>query len=92
MTMFQQFPPLWIYAAVGVAILWGKMKVTQRSVYGLSHIIETFIPPQWKKLRAIVELSCYLSAGCLIAMGVIDPATPAQAFAAGLGWTGLTTR
>jgi len=84
--------PLWIYAAAGVAILWGKMKATQRTVYGLTDIIKALIPERQGKLRAIVEISCYLSVGCLVAMGVIDPATLAQAFAAGLGWTGLTTK
>jgi hypothetical protein len=91
--MITQFhTPLWIYAAVGVAILWGKMRTSQRNVYALTDFIEALIPSHMKKLRAIVELACYLSLGGTVAIGVIDPATPAQAFAAGLGWTGLTTK
>jgi hypothetical protein len=92
MKMIQFHTPLWIYAAAGVAILWGKMKASQRNVYALTDIIKALIPSHMEKQRAIVELACYLSIGCIIAMGVIDPATPAQAFAAGLGWTGLTTK
>jgi hypothetical protein len=34
--------PLWIYAAAGVAILWGKMKATQRNVYGAPRTMMIF--------------------------------------------------
>jgi hypothetical protein len=84
--------PLWIYAAAGVLILWSKSKATNRGVYGLTDFINRFIPQEYAKTRSIIEVICYLSIGCLISMGVFTPATPAQALAAGLGWTGLTTR
>jgi hypothetical protein len=83
---------LWIYTAVGVAILWAKMKRAQRSVYCLSDILDVLIPKRMKRLKAVAELVCYLFVGCIVAVGIIKPGTPAQALAAGLGWTSLTTR
>jgi hypothetical protein len=83
---------LWLYTGAGVAILWGKMKTSQRSVYGLTAIINSLVPETRPRLRSVIEIICYLVVGCFVAMGVLAPATPGQAFAAGLGWTGLTTR
>ena len=83
--------PLWVYSAIGVLILWGKLKLTSKNVYTLSGIVNVIIPETWPRLRGIVELTCYITIGCIIAVGVIDPGTPAQAFAAGLRWTGLTS-
>ena len=80
------------YDLAGVAILWGKMKASQRSVYGFTYIIQLIIPEQWPKIRAITELICYLVVGSFLSMGILGPESPGQAFAAGLGWTGLTTR
>jgi hypothetical protein len=84
--------PLWVYAAMGCAILWAKMKASQRSVYGLTDMICVFVPDTWPKLRGLLEIAIYLTVGSLIAIAIITPSTPAQAFAAGLGWTSLTTR
>jgi hypothetical protein len=84
--------PLWIYAAAGVLILWCKSKAQKRGVYALTDIVNLLIPARFAKTRGIVEVICYLCMGCLLSMGIFDPATPGQAFAAGLGWTGLTTR
>jgi hypothetical protein len=85
-------PHLWVYAVAGVAILWGKMKASDRAVLGLTHMLRVLIPDEWKRLRDIVEIVCYLSLGCIISMGVLGPQTPGQAFAAGLGWASLTTK
>jgi hypothetical protein len=84
--------PLWVYAAVGVLLLWGKMKLSSRNVYALTDIVNLLIPVTWPRLRGIVELTCYIAIGSIISLGVLEPSTPGQAFAAGLGWTSLTTR
>jgi hypothetical protein len=84
--------PLWIYAAVGSTILWAKMKANQRAVYGLTDLVAIFVPKEWPRVRGTIEILIYLSLGTLITIAVINPGTPAQAFAAGLGWTGLTTK
>ena len=84
--------PLWVYAGAGVVILWSKSKSQNRGVYGLTDLVARIIPEKHARVRSIVEVICYLSMGCLVSMGLFSPITPAQAFAAGLGWTGLTTR
>lgn len=83
--------PLWVYAACGVLILWSKSKAANRGVYGLTDLVNRFIPEKYETTRSIVEVICYLSIGCLLSMGVFNPTTPGLALAAGLGWTGLTT-
>lgn len=82
--------PLWLYASVGIVILWGKMKKNQRGVYALTELISQLVSNA--KMRACLELAMFLVIGSIVSIGVIDPSTPAQAFAAGLGWTSLTTK
>ncbi len=81
--------PLWLYTAAGVVILWGKLNSSQRSTYSLTRIIALIIPEEHKKLREVFELLCYVSLGCLVAWGIVQPSTPAQALAAGAGWISL---
>jgi len=82
--------PLWVYAAIGIVILWGKMKHKQRSVYALTEVLEKLVPHE--KARFFIELAVFLSFGCVVSVGLTEPTTPGQAFAAGLGWTSLTSR
>lgn len=60
--------PLWVYAAVGSAILWTKMKNNQRGVYGLTEMIEMFVPETWPRARGMLEILIYLFIGCLISV------------------------
>lgn len=82
--------PLVVYVAVGVVVLWCKTSKANRNIYGLSPVIALFLSNE--RARSIVELIVFLTIGCLISEGFVIPGTPAQAVAAGLGWTGLLTR
>jgi hypothetical protein len=82
--------PLWIYAAAGIAILWAKMKKQQRNIYCLTELVQAFV--SYEKARAPIEIAIFLLLGSLVAMGVADPSTRAQAFFAGLGWTALASK
>lgn len=87
----KDFPiPLDVYVATGVILLWCKTSKANRNIYGLSPIIALFLSNE--KARSIIELIVFLTIGCLVSSGFVVPATPAQAFAAGAGWTGLLTK
>jgi hypothetical protein len=81
---------LYICTACGALILWGKLAKQGRSVYFLSNILDLYISRvSW---RRGIEPILFVALGTFIAVMVIDPRTGAQAFAAGLGWTGLTSK
>jgi hypothetical protein len=82
--------PLSAYVAVGVIVPWCKTSKAQRNIYGLSPVIEMFLSNE--RAKSALELIVFLTVGCLISHGVVVPSTPAQAIAAGLGWTGLMTK
>jgi hypothetical protein len=82
--------PLVVYVAVGVIVLWCKTSKANRSIYGLSPIFALIFRNE--RVKSIVELIVFLTIGCLISMGLVVPSTPAQAVAAGLGWTGFMTK
>jgi len=82
--------PITVYVAVGVIVLWCKTSKANRNIYALSPVVAMFLKNE--KAKSIIELIVFLSIGCLICQGLIVPTTPAQAVAAGLGWTGLMTK
>lgn len=82
--------PLWVYAAIGVAISFAKMGENKRSIYALSAIVEKFISR--KRVRAAVEVVIFLTIGSIISMAITLPTNATQALAAGIAWTTLTTR
>ena len=82
--------PIPVYVAVGVIVLWSKTSKTQRNVYGLTAVVEMIFSNE--RVRGVVELIVFLTIGCIISHGIVAPTTPAQAVAAGLGWTGLMTK
>jgi hypothetical protein len=83
-------PPLLVYVAIGVIVLWCKTSKTNRNIYGLSPVLELFFGDG--HLRSIIELIIFIVLGCLVSDGLVVPTTAAQAIAAGLGWTGLMTK
>ena len=76
------------YTAFGVIFLyckWGRKRI---KVFALSEILDMWTTEQTKS-RMIAELIIFVVLGCILAIGVVQPTTPAQALTAGLGWTGL---
>ena len=80
-------------AAIGAAILWGKLGKDSRRTYALSKVVETLIPPSCPRFRVVAELAIFLGLGTYLTVEIFGPATGGQAFAAGMGWTaGVTTK
>ena len=75
------------FTSVGVIVLWGKLGVERVKVYALSDLIRKLIPND--RLGAFFEFAVFVSLGVIAAVGIVQPATIAQAISAGLGWTGL---
>ena len=76
------------YSALGTIFLyckWGRKRIR---VYVLSEILDIWTTEQTKS-RMAIELTIFVVLGCTLAIGLVGPTTPPQAFAAGLGWTSL---
>jgi hypothetical protein len=56
----------------------------------LSEIVDTFALSEPNRIR--VEFLVFIVVGTVTCMILTQPANPQQAFAAGLGWTGLLTK
>jgi hypothetical protein len=81
---------LYGYTAAGAIILWGKLAKQGRGVYFLSDLLAIYVPSE--RWRRVIEPLIFVAFGTYIAVGVIGPTTERQAFAAGLGWTGLASK
>lgn len=78
------------YAAMGSALFysrWGRKKL---KVYLLSDLLDVFQLSE--KARVIIEFVIFVGFGCAVSIGIVHPQNAAQAFSAGLGWTGLAAR
>jgi hypothetical protein len=80
----------WGFAAVGATVLystWGRRKLRP---YLLSDLIDTL--PISENLRVWIEFVVFIGIGTVVAVALTRPSNQAQAFSAGLGWTGLVVR
>jgi hypothetical protein len=76
-----------IYTALGAALFWGKWGRTRLKAYVLSDIVELLpVSDHW---RSAIELTIFVTIGCVVGIGVVQPLNPTQALTAGFGWTGL---
>jgi hypothetical protein len=83
---------LFFYAGLGAIVLWGKLGKDKRKAYVLGDLLDKLLPPTWIKTRVTSELLIFVALGSVVAVSLVQPATTAQAVAAGLGWTGLASR
>ena len=93
-------PWLCFFTMLGVAILWakehsaslspGKASATLR-IYGMSGAVEFFCPPSSKK-GEIIQFLLFIVLGTLVGVAIGQPTIPAQALAAGVGWTALLSQ
>lgn len=79
-----------VYTAIGVAVFWGKWGRTRLRPYVLADLLALL--GLKGPVRSAVEFSVFLVLGCLVGIGIVEPKTPAQALAAGFGWTGAFSR
>jgi hypothetical protein len=77
--------------ALGALILWNMKGRSNLKAYGISRLTN-LIPVKYKRARVLTELILFLMLGTALAILLADPSTPRQAFAAGLGWTGLVAK
>jgi hypothetical protein len=87
--LHQPLSPTLLYACIacGAFLLWSRLARQGRQVLGLSHFLELYI--NHERYRVKVEPLLFIGIGTFVAAMVIAPITGPQAFAAGLGWTGL---
>jgi len=77
------------FVAVGCVLAFAKLGKEQRRIYALSEIVGKMgLQPSY---RLILELTIFVLLGSLVAWAIVQPMSPAQAVAAGLGWTGILT-
>jgi hypothetical protein len=63
---------------------------SSRQVYALSDILKQFIRND--NIREKIEPVMFVLLGTVLSIWIIQPTTPAQAFAAGVGWTSLASK
>ena len=80
----------WIFTALGALVLFGRLGQRQRGPFSLSYILSRFIAN--RDVVLVFESLIFVAFGTVLVMGLVRPATAPQAFAAGLGWTGLARR
>jgi hypothetical protein len=87
--LHQPLSPLLLYTCVacGACLLWSRLARQGRQVLGLSHFLSLYIGQE--RVRNGMEPLLFVGIGTFVAAMVFSPITGPQAFAAGLGWTGL---
>jgi hypothetical protein len=79
------------FAFIGSAVFWGKWGRTELRAYILYDLLNMVdqILKMSKRTRAGIECLIFIAAGIYVGISLTEPTNPAQALAAGLGWTGL---
>lgn len=78
------------FTALGVFLVWASWGGGRLSVnYLNARLSDLGLPANW--LMA-VEFLVTMVVGVLIAIALVNPQTPQQAIAAGMGWTSLVVR
>ena len=80
-----------IFSALGAAVLYHQWGRSQLRAYALTELFET-MEFQEERNRKLAEMITFIIVGTMIAIGVGQPHTVPQAFAAGAGFTGLAAR
>jgi hypothetical protein len=78
------------FAFAGALLLWCRLGNKAREVYQLSNLLRRFIRND--SIREKIEPVLFVLLGTVLSIGIIQPSTPAQAFAAGVGWTSLASK
>ena len=78
------------FTAIGVSVLWSKMGRKRIKAYALSRLIKLLRFSDGPTI--LFEFLAFVAIGTLVAVAIVQPSNAQQAFAAGLGWTGLFTK
>lgn len=82
------------FTALGATILWGRWGRDRLRPYLLPECLNLL--DRWfsehKNWKDFIEFAIFIFLGTVVAIMVVEPSTSRQAFAAGLGWTGLVAR
>ena len=78
-----------LYTGIGATILWGKLGNTKLRPFGLWRLIKLLPVSQNKK--EVIEIIVFISLGCIVGIGIVQPTNVPQALSAGFGWTGFLT-
>lgn len=79
-----------VFAALGSGLLYMQWGRTKLKAFFFGDLLDTLNLND--TLRHQLEIGVFVTVGTAIALGVAKPDTVAQAFSAGLGWTGLAAR
>ena len=85
----EHLPPYKIVLSVvlGAILYWSRAgKAGRQSVTPLRSLTQLISNKRW---REAADMMVFVIIGCMVVMRVVEPGTPQQGFAAGLGWTGL---
>jgi len=78
------------YTSLGAALFYSKWGRKRLKVYFLSDILD--VCNLSDGTRVVLEFCIFIFFGCSVSLGIVHPQNAAQAFIAGLGWTGLVGR
>lgn len=91
--MLGRLYPLFVtifFTTLGATISYSKWGRKKLRVYYLADVLDVFnLGP---RTRVVTELAVFVMIGCAVSIGIVHPQNAAQAFSAGLGWTGLVGR
>src|SRR5258705_10885517 len=75
------------YTAIGAAVYWGRRGRSRLRPYGLSNIVDRLGVAGTP--RVLIEFFVFVTLGCIVGIGVVDPRNATQALTAGFAWTGF---
>ncbi len=85
----QYHPKMFLVAGFGAALLYSRWGRDAIGIYIPRDLIKTFGLKTYRNTQ--IEFILFVVIGGVIAVIAANPVTTRQAFAAGLGWTGLFT-
>lgn len=78
-----------VFTSLGAMVFWSKFGRGRLKAYLLSDLLNLI--PWQDHWRAAVEFLIFVTLGCVVGIGVVQPSNATQALAAGLGRTGFFT-
>ncbi|MDD2860569.1 MAG: hypothetical protein PHI71_05790 [Acidiphilium sp.] len=83
---------LCISSGLGALLLWGRTDKKKRASVGIGDIIKIFIKDPNSGFSQSLELVLFIAIGIFLSIYIAGVTNGSQAFAAGLGWTGLASK